>query len=98
MRIGNYPTWRWYACAVNARTLEKEAPPGKELARLAELLLESLDDLSEQGAQRLWLDEAQRRAKEIDEGEVSLVSSEELDCHARAALKVAECADIPARK
>jgi putative addiction module component (TIGR02574 family) len=80
---------RYTLARMNARTLEKEALalPVEERARLAELLLESLDSLSEEDAEKLWLDEAERRATKIDEGAVTLVSSEELERRARAALK-----------
>jgi hypothetical protein len=61
--------------------IEKEALhlPIEARAKLAQRLLESLDDLSEQDAERVWLVEAERRAREIDEGKVQLVSSEELE-------------------
>jgi putative addiction module component (TIGR02574 family) len=39
-------------------------------ARLAERLLGSLDDLAESEIEELWLDEAERREKEWDAGEV----------------------------
>jgi hypothetical protein len=55
--------------------------------RLAQRLLESLDDLSEQKAEELWLTEATRRAREIDEGKVRLVSCAELERRVRARLK-----------
>jgi putative addiction module component (TIGR02574 family) len=39
-------------------------------ARLAERLLGSLDDLAESEIEELWLDEAERREREWDAGEV----------------------------
>jgi hypothetical protein len=42
--------------------------PRTERARLAETLLRSLDDLSEHENERLWVEEAQRRDRELDEG------------------------------
>ena len=66
---------------MNARLVEKQALdlPVEKRARLAQRLLESLDELSEGEAQELWSKEAARRAREIDEGKVRLVSSEELE-------------------
>lgn len=74
---------------MNSRSLEKEAlelPIGRR-AKLAQRLLESLDELSEAEASKLWLAEAVRRADEIDAGNVSLVTSEELELRVRARLK-----------
>ena len=69
--------------------IEEEALhlPVKERARLAHRLLESLDDLPESDSDRLWADEAARRAKEIDDGKVELVSAEELEQRVQARLK-----------
>ena len=61
--------------------------PVKERAKLAQRLLESLDDLTEAEAEKLWVVEAQRRAKELDEGKVKPVSAEELERRVRALLK-----------
>lgn len=74
---------------MNIVTIEKEvlALPLEDRARLAEKLLESLENLSEQEFEQLWLDEAVRRAKEIDEGKVKLVSSEEFERRVQALLK-----------
>jgi putative addiction module component (TIGR02574 family) len=54
--------------AVNLLDLEAEALklPAAERARLAERLLESLDALSEEENQRLWIEEAARRDAELD--------------------------------
>jgi putative addiction module component (TIGR02574 family) len=53
---------------VNLVDLEKEALklPIGERARLAEILLESLDTLSADEHQRLWAEEAARRDAELD--------------------------------
>jgi len=71
---------------MNASTIEAEALalPISERAKLIERLLESLDTLPEQEAEALWLDAAQRRAREIDEGKVQLVTSEELERRVQA--------------
>lgn len=53
--------------------------PLEQRAHLAEQLLSSLDGLSEAESARLWLDEAERRAIEIDRGEVELVSADDFE-------------------
>jgi hypothetical protein len=52
---------------MNARLIEKEALalPIDKRARLAQRLLESLDDVSEAEAERLWAQEAMRRARSM---------------------------------
>ena len=74
---------------MNVTNIEKEALalPVRERARLIERLLESLDTLPEQEAETLWLDTAERRAREIDEGTVSLVTPDELERRVQAHLK-----------
>ena len=49
--------------------------------------MDSLDTLPEQEAEMLWLDVAERRAREIDEGKVQLVTPDELERRVRARLK-----------
>ena len=69
--------------------IEREAlhlPPA-ERARLAHSLLLSLENLSDAELQEAWLDEAQRRADEIDQGLVELISAEEVSAKARLLLK-----------
>ena len=44
-------------------------------AKLAQVLLESLEDLSEAEIERLWVEEAIRRDKEVDAGKVPLRSA-----------------------
>lgn len=62
------------------KSLEKEALdlPAADRAKLAHQLLESLDSLSESEIEQLWLDEAGRRAAQLDAGEVRLVPGEEV--------------------
>jgi putative addiction module component (TIGR02574 family) len=74
---------------MNASTIEEEALalPLKERAKLVERLLESLDDLPEREAEALWLDVAERRAQQIDEGTVQLVTPDELERRVQARLK-----------
>lgn len=56
-------------------------------AKLAHELLESLDSLSPAEIDELWLDEAERRLKELDEGRAQLVPAEEVYRKAQALLK-----------
>ena len=60
------------------------ALPLDQRALLAEQLLSSLDAPSEGEISELWLAEAERRAAEIDRGDVTLVSGEELDLQVQA--------------
>lgn len=74
---------------MNIQVIEQEILhlPVEDKARLAEKLLSSLDALSEQEVEKLWLVEAQRRATEIDNGTVQLVSVEEVERRIQAILK-----------
>lgn len=79
---------------MNSSTIEEKALslPPRERAKLAERLLESLDNesldnLPERDVEALWLDVAERRAREIDQGQVQLVTPEELERRVRARLK-----------
>lgn len=74
---------------MNIQAIEQEVLhlPIEERARLAEKLLSSLDVLSEQEIEKLWLVEAQRRASEIDNGTVRLVSAEEVERKIQAILQ-----------
>jgi hypothetical protein len=74
---------------MNIQILENEflQLPIEDRARLAEKLLSSLDGLLEQEVEKLWLFEAQRRASEIDNGTVKLVSGEEMERKIQAILQ-----------
>jgi hypothetical protein len=59
----------------------KEEALGLDLdsrAALARELLLSLDDLSDEEAERLWLDEAERRQTEVRAGRVALVPGDQV--------------------
>jgi putative addiction module component (TIGR02574 family) len=74
---------------MDPKTIEREAlglTPANR-ARLAHELLESLDTLSPEEIDELWLDEAERRLKELDDGRVQLVPAEEVYRKAQALLK-----------
>ena len=55
-------------------------------AELAEKLLRSLDDLSEEEIARLWAEEAVRRDAELDDGTASMRDAEDVFKDARARL------------
>jgi putative addiction module component (TIGR02574 family) len=61
--------------------------PAQERAQLAELLLSSLDTLSEAEIEQLWFQEAARRAAEMDQGLVPRIPSEVVRQEAQALLK-----------
>ena len=71
------------------KVLEREALSlsASDRAKLAHELLESLDSLSETDLQRMWLDEAERRAEQLDQGTVQLVPGEVVSQKAHALLK-----------
>lgn len=71
---------------MRSNAIEKEALelPAAKRAALAQRLLESLDQLSAAEAEKLWLLEAARRAREIDAGKVQLVSAAELERRVKA--------------
>jgi Putative addiction module component len=47
-------------------------------AALARVLLLSLDDLSDDESERLWLDEAERRQAEVRDGRVAMVPGDQV--------------------
>lgn len=61
--------------------------PKQDRAHLAYLLLESLDEPSDTEIHQLWQHEAQRRADEIDQGKVELISGEEFEVQVQALFK-----------
>ena len=61
--------------------------PMEQRAQLAHKLLESLDLPSEGEVGQMWVREAQRRAEEIDQGKVQLISSEELEQQVQSLFK-----------
>ncbi|CAD6877020.1 MULTISPECIES: addiction module protein [Methylomonas] len=74
---------------MDSTVIEREALhlPAAERAKLAHNLLLSLENLSDAELHEAWLDEAQRRADEIDQGLVELISAEEVSAKARLLLK-----------
>ena len=60
---------------------------GEERAELAQKLLLSLDTSSEEEIAEDWVKEAQRRARELDEGIVQPVPAEEVRRKAQALLR-----------
>lgn len=74
---------------MDKRIIEQEALQLPETARgqLAEKLLASLDDSSDAEIKSLWLDEAESRSAEIDNGNVELISSEDAATEVREILE-----------
>ena len=66
--------------------VENEALKLKPQARaeLAEKLLRSLEDLSDEDLERLWAEEAVRRDAELDSGRASMRDAEDVFRDARA--------------
>ncbi len=58
----------------------------KERAELARWIVESLDDLSEQEIQSLWVEEAERRLDEMEGARVTEIPAKEALRRARATL------------
>ncbi|MDZ7693632.1 MAG: addiction module protein [Balneolaceae bacterium] len=56
-------------------------------AKLAKRLLESLDQQIDQEIEQAWIDEVNRRKKELDSGEVDPISAEEVLSNARKLLE-----------
>ncbi len=71
---------------MNTQSIHREAMllPTGERAALAAQLLASLEDLPDAEVAQLWLNEAARRADEIDTGVVTLISSQDVAREARA--------------
>ena len=59
----------------------------EDRAKLAQKLLLSLESLSEEQISESWLIEAERRAREIDRGEIQPIPAEEVRRKARALLR-----------
>ena len=74
---------------MDIKALEREALKlsAEDRARLARELLDSLDELSAEEIDRLWLEEAGHRAAQIDAGEVELIPADEVDQKASALLR-----------
>ena len=74
---------------MDPQTVEQEALrlPPEDRAKLAQKLLLSLDTLSEKELEQAWLIEADRRARELDRGDVQPISAEEVRHRARSLLR-----------
>lgn len=73
---------------MDLKSLEHEVLglPSQDRARLALDLIESLETLTPAEVDRLWVQEAQRRAEQIDAQAVELTSAEAVSAKARALL------------
>lgn len=74
---------------MDLKAVEHEALrlPLEERAKLAQKLLLSLDTLTEEEVEQAWLIEADRRARELDRGDIQPVSADEVRRKARALLR-----------
>ena len=75
---------------IKGKALQEAAldlPPDERASLLARTLLLSLDEQPEAELVETWLSEAERRARELDRGEVQPVSAEEVRRKARALLR-----------
>ncbi len=58
----------------------------KERAALAERIVQSLDELSESEIEALWVEEAERRLDELEQGLATEIPAEEVLRRARTAI------------
>ena len=74
---------------MDTATIERAALhlPASERAELAHNLLLSLNDMSESEIEVTWFDEAERRAREIDQGFVRVIPAEDVSRKAQELLK-----------
>jgi putative addiction module component (TIGR02574 family) len=74
---------------MNFKTIEDEALhlSPEDRAKLAQRLILSLDSLSDIEIEESWLVEAQRRAQELDRGDIRAIPEEEVRRKARALLR-----------
>ena len=61
--------------------------PPEYRAKLAQKLLLGLEALSKEESEQAWLNEANRRARELDRGDVQPISADEVRRKARALLR-----------
>jgi hypothetical protein len=75
--------------SIDFKILEKEvrALGSREKASLARTLIEDLDASPDQGAEQLWIEEAQRRYKAYLSGDLKTIPGEEAMQRARLRLK-----------
>jgi putative addiction module component (TIGR02574 family) len=74
------------AGAVSEIEQEIRALPDVEKERLLRALLEELDGPPEPGVEQAWLDEIQRRSRELDAGVVKSIPADEVFARIRAKL------------
>jgi putative addiction module component (TIGR02574 family) len=74
------------ARAVSEIEQEIRALPDPEKERLLRALIEELDGPPDPGAEQAWLDEIQRRSRELDAGLVEAIPADQVFADARAKL------------
>jgi hypothetical protein len=67
--------------------LELDKLSGSEKKQLLRRLIAALDEEQDEDAERLWLEEAQRRYKELKDGVVAAIPAEESIAKARDRLR-----------
>ena len=74
---------------MGSKAIEQEALhlPLEDRAQLAQKLLLSLDALSDEELEDVWLTEASRRVRELDRGEAQPVPADEVRRKARTLLR-----------
>lgn len=74
---------------MNAKSIEHQALtlPADERAKLALELIASLDQLTSDEIEERWLDEAGRRARQLDDRSAELIPGDVVAAQARALLR-----------
>lgn len=74
---------------VKTKEIEEEALrlPSHERAQLAEHLISSLDEIEDPEAERLWIEEAERRYQKYKQGKVNAKPAEMVFKEARSKLE-----------
>ncbi len=73
--------------SVKEIAIELLSLPVKSRALLAEKLIESLDEKTDEGAEALWIKEARKRSRQIKSGSVRCKPAKEVLKQARMKLK-----------
>ena len=85
MRFSHLRSIGWHERFRKSREIRGLKPDEQE--RLLRALVEELDGPPDPGVEQAWLEEAQRRSRELDSGAVTGISAEEVLAKARTELK-----------
>ena len=72
---------------INELSARAKTLPAEDRARLAEELLDSLQETSDANADAAWEREIERRVAEIESGAVKLIPAEDVHAEARRLIK-----------